>query len=436
MRERELLRPWRAAGSARLLLLPLLVTVFTHCLGGTGPGDSPPDVPKTGTAVPALAGVDDVATIVMDRWSLPGAAIAIVKDGRLVFARGYGFADLGDEELVQPDALFRIAGVTKPITATAVMKLVEDGQLTLDELAFPHLDYLEPAPDATVDPRLNDITIRQVLLHAAGWDRTQSFDPMFVPLIAAEAVGEPAPASAETVIRYMLGIPLDFDPGDRYAYSNFGYNVLGRIIEQVTGTTYEAHMRTAVLAPMGIQRMRLGRTAFDERADGEVLYYFDNGRLTTSVFAGEGQVPIPYGGFYLDAMDSHGGWIASTIDLMRFVTSVDGLPERPDFLSAASVASMTARPPPPLWADSDFYYGFGWVVEPEDGGVRWSHGGLLPGSSAVLVREPDGVAWVALTNTAPPDLSSAISGEFVARLGPVLSAVDPWPTHDLFGQFP
>ncbi|NNF26831.1 MAG: serine hydrolase, partial [Gemmatimonadetes bacterium] len=191
----------------------------------------------------------------LTQWGVPGVGVAVAFDGRLVYARGYGVADVGTGEDVKAEHRFRIASVSKPITAAAVMQMVERGELDLEDPAFDYLDHLDPPAGATPDSRLADITIRNLLEHAGGWDRDASFDPMFIPQQAADGVSAPAPASAETVIRFMLGQSLDFDPAARYAYSNFGYAVLGRIIESVSGTSYEDYMTSQFLAPMGITRM-------------------------------------------------------------------------------------------------------------------------------------------------------------------------------------
>src|SRR4051794_24047417 len=146
----------------------------------------------------------------------PGAALAVARNGKIVYARGFGYSDVAKKEKVDPDALFRIASVSKPITAAAVMQLVEKGKLKLDEPAFKLLDikpHLEK--DAKVDPRLAQITIGQLLRHTGGFDRDASFDPMFRPIVIARATGTAAPASQRAIIQYMMGRPLDFDPGTK-----------------------------------------------------------------------------------------------------------------------------------------------------------------------------------------------------------------------------
>jgi N-acyl-D-amino-acid deacylase len=206
-----------------------------------------------------------------------------------------------------------------------VLKLVEEGKLDLDTKVF---ELLKIAParrsGAKLDARLTTITVRQLLQHTGGWDRNKSFDPMFRPGSIAKAVGSAPPADAEAVIRYMLGQPLDFDPGARHAYSNFGYCVLGRVIELVTSQTYEGFVREQILGACGIRHMQIGASLDSRQAPGEVRYYMQDGAETGSIFpAVTGKVPWPYGGFHLEAMDAHGGWIAPAVDLARFAVALD-----------------------------------------------------------------------------------------------------------------
>ena len=399
---------------------------------GVGPIVEPTTMPMTGTAVPELASFDRVITDLMKKWGIPGGAIAVVKDGRLVLARGYGYADAEAKTPVAPDALFRIASVSKPITSVAVMRLAEEGRLDLDARAFAMLPSLTPPVGATVDARLDAITIRQLLTHLGGWDRDRSFDPMFRATQIAAALGTPPPASVESVIRYMRGQPLDFTPGERYAYSNFGYAVLGRVIEQVTGKSYGVYVTDGVLRPMGITRMRLGRSLLQDRASGEVRYY-DGGGTAASVFPSGGQVPWPYGGFNLEAMDAHGGWIASVVDLTRFITAVDGLPTRADFLRPETIDRMIARPPT-VWDASAFHYGAGWLVRPQQG--NWWHNGSLPGTSSLIVRTGTGLAWAVLFNARSMVSGSTFEQEVDPAVWQAVAQVATWPAHDLFAQYP
>jgi CubicO group peptidase (beta-lactamase class C family) len=373
---------------------------------------------------------------------VPGGALAVVKDRRLVYARGYGWADREKKIPARADSLFRIASISKPVTGVAVMKLVEDGRLSLDEKAFPFLG-IAPAVQSLIDPepRMHHITVRQLLQHTGGWDRDKSFDPMFRSERIARANLTPPPATAVDVIRYMLSRPLDFDPGTRYAYSNYGYCVLGRLIEKVSGQSYEKFVQETILAPAGIKRMRLGKSLDGQQAPDEVRYYPSDGAEADSVFPGEPRkVPWPYGGFHLEAMDAHGGWIASAIDLARFAAALDD-PEHSPLLKQESFTTMYAPPPAPASRRADgtlesSYYGCGWMVRPvgQRGRANYWHSGSLPGTNTLLVRLANGLSWAVLFNQRSED-KKLPDGAIDAALHRAVATVSDWPGHDLFSRF-
>ena len=346
---------------------------------------------QTGAAVPGMESYDQLIPALMARWNMPGAAVAVMRNGRLIFARGYGYADTARGAPVMPDTLFRIASVSKPVTAMCIMRLVETGRLNLDALAFPMLNLGAP-----LDPRVNQITIRNLLEHTGGWDRDISFDPLGRMVTIARAMGVESPPDGWTIIRYMLNQPLQFDPGARHGYSNFGYLVLGRIIEVVTGQRYEDYAKS-LLAEVGITRMRLAHTLPSERVADEAHYYdYPGAPLVNSVFdRAPGRVPYPDGGLSMEAHDANGGWLASSIDLVNFGAAMDGYTTRPDLLSAASFAEMLRRPAyEPATATN--WYAKGWSVGST--GNHW-HTGTLRGTKAELVVTGGGSQWAFLTNT-------------------------------------
>ncbi len=202
-----------------------------------------------------LTAFDRVISDLMDRWQLPGGQLAIAKDHRLVLDRSYGYADIELKERVTQTSLFRIGSVSKTITTAAVLTLVDRGHLRLEDKAIRRLGDLAPPRNASVDPRLYEITIQDLLQHGGGWDTAKSFAPLGLPWsrMAAATVGAEDPPTCATVLRYMLSIPLDFDPGTRTAYSNFGYCILGLVIEETLRSmgkemSYEDYVRRAVLA--------------------------------------------------------------------------------------------------------------------------------------------------------------------------------------------
>ena len=393
---------------------------------------SPPTTP-TPTEVETI--FDGLIPSLLEKWEVPGASIAIARHGRLVFAKGYGLADVKDELPVSPDSLFRTASISKPVTAVAALQLVENDLLGLDEKVFQILDEFEPPEGATRDSRLDDITVRHLLLHSGGWDRDKSFDAMWIPLRIERELGVPKPVTCRDVIRFMLGQPLDFDPGSQYAYSNFGYCLLGQIIEKKAGLSYEEYVRESVLEPPGISRMRIGGTLPEEQAEGEVTYYgYPGQQLAYSVMPGTPErVPWPYGGFHLRMMDAHWGWIASAIDLVRFATSVDGS-RPPSVLKSTTVQGMVSRPAPPLWEGSAYYYGMGWLVRPVSDDANWWHNGSLPGTSSLLVRTHHGFAYAVLFNSRPRE-SASFRRDVDKLTWEGVREVSRWPSHDLFSKY-
>lgn len=384
------------------------------------------------TIVGPFSSYDRLMNDLMERYHLMGGAVAVTRNGKLAFAKGYGLADSGRRRPVGADSLFRIASISKPFTSAAILKLVEQGKLHLDDKAFDYLKDLHPPKDRTPDPRLLHITIRQILHHTGGWDRNASFDPMFRPIMEAEAVGAPAPASCETVIRYMLGQKLDFDPGTKFAYSNFGYCVLGRIIERVSGQTYEEFVKREILEPAEITRMKIGKSLKSDDAGGEVHYY-GVGRARSVFPSIRGLVPWPYGAFYLEAMDSHGGWIASAIDLVKFANAIDGR-RGEALLSRESIAELTSRPAPPMSQEDAAYYGLGWEIRPTGHGANWWHTGSLPGTTTLLVRAENGYCWAAVFN-GRPEGANKLAGELDGGMWKAFGAVSEWPEGDLFAKW-
>jgi N-acyl-D-amino-acid deacylase len=375
----------------------------------------------------------------MDRFmaarEIPGGALAVIKETRLVYARGYGWGDREQRITVRPDSLFRIASVSKPITAVGVLKLVERGTLDLEARAF---EILKQPQEPAADPRLWQITIRQLLQHTGGWDRESSGDPMFRSRQIARKFKTQSPAGPREIIRYVTGRPLDFDPGSRYAYSNFGYCVLGRVIETLTGQSYEAFIRKEVLEPIRIGSMRLGRSLEGEQAGGEVRYYMRHKETARNVFETTPRtVSVPYGGFCIEAMDAHGGWLASVVDLARFAAAFAEHAPRP-LLKPETMRLMQSPPPAPVSRKrdgslDDWYYGCGLAIRPVRGAGKMNcwHSGSLPGTATLLVRRWDGVGWAVLFNQRSDD-KKLPDDAIDAALQQAANAVRDWPEGDLF----
>lgn len=338
------------------------------------------------------------------KHKIPGAAIAVTDSGELTYSAGYGFADLRQSHPVEPHSLFRIASLSKPITAVAILQLIEKRLLNLDDRIYEKLRMADAINQPSCDPRLAKITVEHLLEHRGGWDRKQSFDPMFKSVRFADQLGIRAPANSTDIIRAMMPQKLDFDPGQRYAYSNFGYCLLGRLIEKITAQSYEDYVKLNVLAPLGIHSMRLGNTKLAARKKNEVRYYHPHRAESIFAKSKHEQVASPYGGWFLEAMDSHGGWLASAQDLATFASAFDN-PDHCPILSRESIARMFQRPNGLAGYDQEgnpktVYYSLGWSNRDLPSGRRnhW-HSGSLPGTTAVMIRRHDGRNFVGLLNT-------------------------------------
>ncbi len=397
---------------------------------------------STGPTDERLAPFDEMMRDFLKKHRIPGAAVAVTNHGQLMFARGYGYADVANREPATPTSLFRIASISKPITAVAILQLIEQKKLSLDDRVFEILDFnseIEKAGD-DFDPRQRDITIRHLLQHRGGWDRDESFDAMFQSVRFAKQFDVPAPAGPRDIIRAMLRQKLDFDPGERYAYSNYGYCLLGRVIEKLTGRSYEDSVKEHVLGPLGIRDMRIGKTHLPGRAKNEVRYY--DPELGKSVFQADlgEKVPWAYGGWYLEAMDSHGAWIASAVDLARFAAAFDD-PAKCKVLSKESLDLMHARPPGLAGHEEngdpkEVFYSLGWMNRAlgEDKTNHW-HTGSLSGTATILIRRHDGKNFIALFNTRTSPVAAHLGREIDPLLHKAADAVKDWPREDLFGEF-
>jgi hypothetical protein len=157
--------------------------------------------------------------------------------------------------------------------------------------------------------------------------------------------------------------------------------------------------------------------------------------LWPSVFPGEGLVPITYGGgFYFEAGDASSAWVSSTVDLLRLVGCTGGRTTRPDILDAALIGQMTSSGAPFACGARTCHYGAGWLVNPFQGDGNWWHGGSMPGTTAMLVRTYDNVAWIGLFNGRTVSTINSES-ELDATLWKAFTGATSFPTHDLFESF-
>ncbi|WP_037971631.1 serine hydrolase domain-containing protein [Streptosporangium amethystogenes] len=376
----------------------------------------------TGKSASGLASFDSTLKSFMQARAIPHASLAVVRKGKLMLARGYNWtADTTFQ--AGPTSLFRVASLSKPVTATAVTKLVQDGKLSLSARVAPLLG-LSTAADA----RLGNVTVLHLLQHLGGWDSTISSDPMFQDRAVAKLLGVSLPVSQANVIEWTGRRPLDHAPGTKYAYSNYGYLLLEKVIEKISGLSYADYVQQRVLGAVKIKRMALGRSAKSQRRSTEAPYF--SGKTGTTVLDTSGTVvPAPYGSFNIENMAAHGGWLSSAVDLAKFSTIFDGAGP----LTAASITRTFAKPSIGINADG-WYYGLGWNVRPVTGGMNTWHTGSLPGTSTLMVRRYDGLSWVVLFDQRD-DPSGLGYGDIDSLMHKAANAVTTWPTTNLFSTY-
>ncbi|MCA9060706.1 MAG: beta-lactamase family protein [Planctomycetaceae bacterium] len=366
-------------------------------------------LPEAGTAALWSAPVDELMRRFLTDNRLPGATIALSWNGDVVYDRAFGYADVRAQTAMHPASVMRIASLSKPITATAVLQLVERGRLRLDDPVLPLLrqnGVLTDVPPA--DPRWGQIQLRHLLQHTGGMAPPDDFDPMFQSGWLANQLGQQRAVTAVDVIRYQASQPLQFTPGMREAYSNVGYNILGRVIESATGLTYEQYVRRRILDPAGMKSTRPGRTRVKDRAVDEVTYHTQRDSKVLPFWLGQQRaaelvrntelVPEPYGRWDLEMMDADSGWTSTSADLLRFVARLEA-PDQP-LISSESFRIMRQAPAHVDPATTFTWYGFGWNVRTagaEDGYSLW-HIGSLAGTSSLLFRRSDGFAGAVLFN--------------------------------------
>ena len=383
----------------------------------------------SGETVSDLEIFDQTMKSFMGNRNISQGALAVTYNGRLIFARGYSLG--GDTKQTNPLTLFRIASLSKPITATAVMKLVQQEQLNLDDTLLDILNI-----DETVDPRISQIKIRQLLQHIAGWDSNITFDPMFYDIAIATELDVVLPVTKSQIIEYMNIQNLQHAPGETYAYSNYGYMLLGMIVEKVSNQSYEEYVKNNIFQPLGIENMQLGYSLEENQLPNEVSY--QSQYMGTTVMDSSGtSIPLPYGGFNIENMDSHGGWVGSVVEMARFATLFD-FPGNNPVLCPDSIDKMFALPEN-MNAENynwgEFYYGLGWAVKDFGGGNRnvW-HEGSLPGTHTLMVRRKDGLSWIAFFNQRD-DSSGLDYSEIDTMLHDAADSILVFPEHDFFENY-
>jgi CubicO group peptidase (beta-lactamase class C family) len=387
------------------------------------------DLVKTGPEQESLKGIDEQVQAFMKTWKIPGGAVAVTKNGKLIYNRGFGYSDQKRTTSVLPTDVFRLASVSKPITSIAIMKLAEEGKLSLNDTVFGKNKILDQKFYLGVisDKRIYSITVKDLLEHTAGWDRDVSCDGYdhsdapFFPLHVTDVEHAPNPVGDSTLIRFMLRKGLNYSPGRMFAYSNVGYLVLGKVIEKISGKKYEDYVQQNIFSPLDIHSIHLGKNLKNQKLEHEVEYFCDD--LTQSCYGYGGMVPAQYGGFNIEAMNAHGGWVGSAPDLCRLMLAVDGNTDHPDILNPNSIKQMSTA------SGVNPYYAKGWCVN----GSNSYHTGSMDGTATYICKTKNGYTWAFLFNSRA-DNSDAFWDAFDRLPWNCLKTVKEFPDVNLFAK--
>ncbi len=386
-----------------ILMLATACSKHDHSGGTTptNPTDTTHSGPPTNPAVVQkdIPSIDNAIKKMMSDNNVPGLSLAITKGEKLVYVKSYGQMSITDTTSIKNTSLFRIASCSKQFTSVGIMKLIEAGKLTMDTKVFGTGSIFGSDYPSTQLAALSDITIDELLHHTTGNWPNDGTDPMFLN-----------PAYTQTqLINWTLDNYSATGKRGIYYYSNFGYCLLGRVIEKISGKTYTQFIQDSVLTPCGIKDMVIGGNTLADRKANEVLYYGQSGDAD------------PYG-MNVARMDSHGGWLATAADMALFLVRVDGFSTKADILKAATEKTMYTG------STGNPGYACGWAVNSLN---NYWHNGSLPGTTTEQARLANGFNWVILTNTRT--YSDALNEAVDAVLYPALNDnTTPWQDIDQF----
>ncbi len=332
-------------------------------------------LPLSGTPVAQLTAFDDTMVAFMEARGIDSGLLGVMKDGVVVLERGYGWKNAANTQPLPADAMMRIASVTKPITAAAIRRLVDAEVISLDDHLFnlgqPGGGLLNITPFLSLgDARLADITVQHCLDHKGGWDRSIVDDLTYMEVEIATAMRIPSPPGRQNTASWILGEPLQHDPGAVYAYSNIGYMMLGLVIEEYSNTNYMDFVHQEVFGTLDVNvgDIELGRTFAVDQNPREPWYQYS--WSCQNVFSPSESVNCPYGGWDHEARVSQGRVISSTRPLLHFLETF--------YINGTDIGAPRTGEEATSW--------------------RRNHTGSLSGTSALARQRGDGVNYVVLFN--------------------------------------
>ncbi|AIE88008.1 serine hydrolase domain-containing protein [Fimbriimonas ginsengisoli] len=351
-------------------------------------------VPMAVQGQPAAA-IESALTRFQDENAIPGLCFTVSCEGKLKYTFQRGYADR--ERRTPFTTLTRVAlgSISRTATALAVMHLLTAKNISLDAPALPYLKLTDvQAKKQVASDDYPKITFRDLLQHSAGFG--PAFNAWSRPEVAKAFEGT-MPSTARQNVVFGLRQPLSYVPGTKAELSNFGYVLLGRLIEDISGTPYREYVQSTVFGPLGISRAVLRRSRGPENYQDEAKYYEQPEHTYPSVFAadhGKG-VALMYGGAAYEQADAAAGWVSDSIDLARLVSAF-----RTD--KAAQVLSdrmqMEIIRRPEFAGSVAQYKGLGLDVELGQGAVAFREGGALPGGGGFFSTNFAGVCMTLVIN--------------------------------------
>lgn len=361
---------------ARPILPP--VAVALACIGVAAGRPAPAAAQRAGD----LDAVDRYVRAELTRQRIPGASVAVLRGERVLLARGYGFANLEHRVPATDSTIYQSGSVGKQFTAALVLLLAREGRLGLDD---PVRRYL-PGP-----PAWDSITIRHLLTHTSG-----------IPDYADSTLDYRRDYTEDQLVALAGGLPLEFEPGTHWAYSNTGYLLLGAIVRRTTGRFYGELLAERVFAPTGMRTARIisEQDLVPNRSDG---YRLADGRIQHQEWVSPSLNTTADGSLYL-----------SLRDLVRWSAALDRGPV------PGRALLDSAWTPVRLREGGTYPYGFGWDLTEQRGHRRLGHGGSWQGFRSTIQRYPEfGLAVIVLANLAeaePEAMAYAIAGMIEPKL--------------------
>jgi CubicO group peptidase (beta-lactamase class C family) len=328
-------------------------------LTGIAYGQSVPDEQVSGK-------VDKLVSAELRAQQIPGAALAVVLDGKVIKAAGYGTSNIELGVAAKPESIFQTGSVGKQFTATAVMMLVEEGKVGLDDKISK---YFTSAP-----PAWKGITVRHLLTHTSGI-------PDYTSEKTGGAINLHTDYTEEELVKKISSLPLEFQPGDKWSYSNSGYLILGVLIHHVTGEFYGDFLQQRIFRPLGMTSTRIISEA-DIVPNRSAGYRLLKGELKNQEWVAPTLNTTADGALYTNVLD---------------LAKWDAALYTEKLLKRSSFGQMWT--PVKLNGGKTYPYGFGWRVAEVNGHRLLEHGGAWQGFTMHISRYVDDkLTVVVMTN--------------------------------------